>query len=345
VAQHADVVGCAKAEEPIMTATDTMLDARIPGVLNRDEAALDPAWHVGGPVVAAVGGSESWRVLRAARHVSTLCGSEVLAITVVEPPPSSSNTDAPSRLVAEFEERRREDGEDLLAREVFDAAGSEAVWKTAVIAGDPVSVLTDLTTAARSHLLVMGLGRYAPWDRMLGRETTLRVVRRSSCPVLAVSRTCEPPFRSVLIATDFSPSSAAAARKVMPALSDGADLYIVHCWQPVTREDGQFSALDERYRLTLPDRFARFRALLDVPDGVTVRQEIREGRTPEQLLEVVSRREIDLIVVGREGPNAKARLVPGSVTTSMLRAATCALLIAGELTPDENERLQALLST
>ena len=296
-------------------------------------------------MVAAVGGSECWRVLRAARYVSTVCGSEVLAITVIEPPPSSSSAHAPSPLISDFEKQLREDGEDMLAREVFDVAGTEAVWKTAVIAGDPVSVLAELADAAHSHLLVMGLGRYAPWDRMLGRETTLRVVRRSSCPVLAVSRTCEPPFESVLIATDFSASSAAAARKVLPALSNGADLHIVHCWQPVARDDGRFSALDDRYRLSLPERFARFRALLDVPAGVSVKHEVREGRTPEQLLEVVSRRDIDLIVVGREGQSAKVRLVPGSVTTSLLRAATCALLIGGELTADETDRLQALLST
>ena len=62
----------------------------------------------------------------------------------------------------------------------------------------------------------MGIGRHRPLERLLGSETTLRAIRRASCPVLAVGPQFAAQLRNVVVAIDFSPASAKAVESVIP---------------------------------------------------------------------------------------------------------------------------------
>jgi nucleotide-binding universal stress UspA family protein len=297
-----------------------------------------------GPIVAAVGGSESSKVLRAARYLAALTNNNVVAVSAIEPLPTYFAAEAPAMLPPEFELERHEQRRAELAREVREAAGARSGWKTRVLAGDPARLATDLAREDRSPLLIMGIGRHRPLDRLLSRETTLRAIHRAACPVLAVTPNFEPPFREIAIATDFSAASAHAATAAIPLLADGAVVHILHVWQPIALDDRRWRAMDERYERALPEKFRRFRSLLKLPARVTVREEVREGRAAERLLEYAAAHSIDLIVAGRQGLNRMARLVVGSTTTTLLRGATCSVLIAPEPTYPEDDRLRRVLT-
>lgn len=302
------------------------------------------ARRVTGPIVAAVGGSESSSVLPAARYLATVTANDVLAVAAIEPLPIYFPAEAPLMVPPEYQSEVQEARRAELARAVEQTAGARSDWRTSVLIGDAARAITDVARAEGAPLLIMGVGRHRPIDRLLSRETTLRAIRHASCPVLAVGYAFDPPFHKVMIATDFSAASARAAEAVMPLLTDGAELHLVHVWQPIGRSEQRWQLLDQRYEQSLPEKFRRFRAILNVPEGVTVKEEIREGKTAERLLDFASAHHVDLIVAGRQGLNALARLVVGSTTSTLLRGANCSLLIAPEPSVQDLDRLQRVLS-
>lgn len=300
--------------------------------------------RVTGPIVAAVGGSESSAVLPAARYLATVTANDVLAVAAIEPLPLYFPAEAPLMVPPEYQSEVLEARRAELQKGVEQTAGARSGWRTNVLIGDAARVVTDVARAEGAPLIVMGVGRHRPIDRLLSRETTLRAIRHASCPVLAVGYAFDPPFHKVAIATDFSAASARAAEAVMPLLTDGAEVHLVHVWQPIGRVEQRWQVLDERYEQSLPEKFRRFRAVLKVPAGVTVKEEIRQGRTAERLLDFASAHHVDLIVAGRQGLNALARLVVGSTTSTLLRGANCSLLIAPEPSVQDLDRLQRVLS-
>ena len=97
----------------------------------------------------------------------------------------------------------------------------------------------------------------------------------------------------------------------------------MHVWQPTESTDARLGVLDQAYALSLPDKFRRLREMVLIPPGVTVKEELREGKPSERVLDYASAHSADLIVAGRRGMNLLARLMVGSVSTALLRAATC----------------------
>jgi nucleotide-binding universal stress UspA family protein len=134
----------------------------------------------------------------------------------------------------------------------------------------------------------------------------------------------------VVIATDFSPQSMHAARCVLPLLGRGATLHVVYVWQPTNTDDPQVLAIEKMYARSITARLVRFVADLRTPPGVLVRTAVREGRAATQLIAYANEHRAHLIVAGRRGPDAIAHAFIGSVTTSLLRGATCSVLVAPE---------------
>ena len=67
-------------------------------------------------------------------------------------------------------------------------------------------------------------------------------------------------IQNVLVATDFSPESIAAARAALPLLADGATLHLVHAWRRIATvfPSAELAQLNDRYAASLPEQFQRF---------------------------------------------------------------------------------------
>ena len=191
-----------------------------------------------------------------------------------------------------------------------------------------MSGLLRRTSELDAALVVIGIGRHRPMDRLLGGETTLRVIRHTSCPVLAVGAEFRRRPREVVVATDFSPQSMHAARTALPLLARGATLHVVHVWQPTITDDLQVLGIEKMYSRSITARLVRFVSDLRTQPGVSVRTAVREGRVATQLIAYANEHRADLIVAGRRGPDTIAHAFVGSVTTSLLRGATCSVLVA-----------------
>ena len=288
-----------------------------------------PASKELGPILVALGGGDDTGVLRTAEFFQTTAVGGMLAVSVVQPTAPYLAGDYPTLISGEFDKECITRRHAELKREISHVPAG-AAWETRVKLGDPANELAALARVRHSPLVVMGLGRHRPVDRWLGVETAARTIRRTPCPVLAVSTTVKAPFREAVVAMDFSTASISAAMAVVPLLATTAILNLVHVWEPSMLDDERLQAMNAAYRASLPAKFERVRELLSVPAGVTVKHEVREGRVAEHILTFADARHADVIVAGRHGLNAIERLLVGSVTTTLLRGASCSVLIAPE---------------
>jgi universal stress protein E len=278
-------------------------------------------------IIVASGGSDPTSPLQAAHALAENGSHCVLAVTVLEPPAEYGPTGELILMPPEFEAERVEAMERTLHSRVAESYGSDSVG-CRVLYGDPANALADIAKEEGAGLIVMGIGHHRPIDRLLGAETTLRTVRRARCAVLAVPAGVTTRPRQVLIAVDFSDASLAAAREAIPFLAKDATLHLVHCWKPESLRDDRADDMNAEYLRSFPRRMEEFVARMDVPSGMTVHHALREGRAAECVLVFAKAHHIDLIVAGRRGASLLERLMVGSVTKRLLRAATCSLFIA-----------------
>ncbi|MEO7458430.1 MAG: universal stress protein [Gemmatimonadaceae bacterium] len=284
-----------------------------------------------GPVIIAVGPNEEDHTLRAGIRVASGLARRADIVCAIDPGRiygwevgygAFPRLEAGS-VVAGYRERLR-------SAAAGAGIGSHTI---SVDVGPAAQVIDETATTGDAALIVMGLGRHRPVDRLIGTETALRVVQRTRVPVLAVPAAFTSPPAVAVVGVDFSDAGWHAAACALPLLAPGATLHLVHVWQPSHVDDEAHSEHDERYEHGLPARFHELTESLVLPESVTVLFEVREGHVAERLLDFAQVNHADLLVVGRHGRSWLERLRVGSVATGVLRGASCAVLVVPEPPP------------
>jgi nucleotide-binding universal stress UspA family protein len=293
-----------------------------------------------GPMIVGVGATNRESVLRTARALTPCSPEGVLVVTAVEPLPVVLYAGEVGIAPVALENEREATQLAHLTERVRAIADADPSWRTTVLLGDPSRAITDLARELNAPLIVIGLGRHRPIDRMLGVETALRTVRHAPCPVLCVAHGGSAPMREVVIATDFSVRSARAAEAVIPLLAEGATVHVLHVWERGERA----SVANDAYADALPERFRRFAASLALPPHVELTHSSREGRPAEQIIAYAERVHADLIVAGRHGRGLLVSMLAGSVTSALLRGAQRSVLVTPEPSFADVDRLSRLLT-
>jgi nucleotide-binding universal stress UspA family protein len=243
--------------------------------------------------------------------------------TVVKPLPIVS-VDAPIVAPAGVEASRRVD------RWLSVEEQSTRVWgghlaDVDICEGDPAATLARLARETNATMIVSGLGRHHVMDRLFGDETALRLVRVSTVPVLAVaSGTTQLPAR-IVVAVDFSETSLRAARLALEVAAPRATLYLTHVGprDSMRREwNGSGTTYKDEVRVALD----KMRKQLRVPLGTSVQCIMLQGDPATELLAFASTVGANVIATGSHGHGFITRMVVGSVTTRILRCATCSVL-------------------
>lgn len=297
-----------------------------------------------GPVVVAVGGSDQASALRAVHRMGLDQETEIIAVTMLESLPAGAMGLDLQDVPTEFASEDRDALLSTLTAAVTREFGAVHRVTMRVMYGVPSRAIADVARELSASLIVMGVGRHRPLDRLLGAETTLRTIRRASCPVLAVGPTFDGLPTRVVIATDFSPACARAARLALPLLAPDATLHFVHAWQRNGLGTTRARELDAAYESALQSRYQRLLGVVAPPAGMTSLFEPHNGSAAECVLDAAEKLKAELIVAGREGLNFLERLMVGSVTTSLLRKTTGSLFVARESSFAETDQLQRLLS-
>ena len=301
------------------------------GILTQ-RAPTEPAWQraiVGPVLVATDGGPESLAALRMADALARRDGRHVHVLSVLEPMPAfypagEALLSVPS---APVEEGRRAAQLERIGALVRETLAADAAWEIEVLTGPIAQTIARVARERGAALLALGLRRHGPVDRIFRGETLQQVIRLSSVPVLAVPPGAQGPPRKAMVALDFSRSSVRAARAALDAVEPDGELALVHVKPPTRRRGQEAESWSAIYDQGVNSAFQRVRRDLAGSHETLVQPVELTGDTVDELLGFARRSEVDLLAIGSHGHDFIERLLLGSVTTRLLRRATCSVLV------------------
>jgi nucleotide-binding universal stress UspA family protein len=205
----------------------------------------------------------------------------------------------------------------------------------AVDDGDPRSVITDAAATRSADLIVVGARSLGIVSSALLGSVSLGVARHAPCPVL-VCKGSARPLRSATIALDGSLSSRVALDyfAALPLPADVA-LRLVGVVEPLRYPSVDLLSphLVELMKEYEDDRRAELERVLATAVA-DLRGRVRKvttttlvGQAAPSILSEAAKQPSDLVIVGARGLGTVKRLLLGSVSESVLRHASCSVLI------------------
>jgi nucleotide-binding universal stress UspA family protein len=204
-----------------------------------------------------------------------------------------------------------------------------------VVHGPSARGVVEAAQRCGARVIVIGTGKHDPIGRYVYGERALEIVSIADRPVLIVPRDATAAsVRTAVVAVDFSPASLRAARAVLPMLSQGGRLILVHVKTATSLREERAGWWNDAYERRSADLFAQFQRQLPAIPGATVETKFFRGEAVRTLLEYASACNAGLIACGRLGHSFAARIFVGSVSSALVRQATCPVLVAPELPGD-----------
>ena len=204
-----------------------------------------------------------------------------------------------------------------------------------VLEGPSAQTVVDTARECRARVIVVGTGRHAPIGRYLYGERALQIVGQADRPVLVVPRGAIPaPISTAVVAVDFSPASVRAALAVLPLLAPGGRLVVVHVKTGVTLKEETAGWWNDAYERRCADLFAQFIRQLPQLPGVTFESKFLRGDIVPRVVDYAAAQGAGLIACGRLGHSLVEQVFVGSVSSALIRQATCPVLVAPELPTD-----------
>jgi nucleotide-binding universal stress UspA family protein len=140
-------------------------------------------------------------------------------------------------------------------------------------------------------------------------------------------------FKRILFCTDLSDNADFAFSFAVDAAlrRPGCELYVLHV---IPESEAQFwktyvyevEDVDNKAKHDLDER-VREVYVSKVPEGVNMQIEYRIGKDSQEILAFAKEKDIDLIVMGRQGHGSLQKAFFGNVTEKVVRKADCAVMV------------------
>lgn len=141
------------------------------------------------------------------------------------------------------------------------------------------------------------------------------------------------PFKRILFCTDFSENADFAFDFALEQARHSTDctLYLLHV---VPEPDAQFwrtyvdevENVEDKGRKDMEGRIKEAYASR-VPQGLKLQTELRTGIDHQEILAFAEDRDIDLIIIGRQGSSSIGKVFFGAVTEKVVRKSRCPVLV------------------
>lgn len=186
--------------------------------------------------------------------------------------------------------------------------------------GPAPTVIVEAADSANCGLIVTGVARFNQLGDYLVGTAVDHVVRHASMPVLVVKQRPRRPYRSILVATDYSASSLQALHTAVELFPEAA-IDVVHAYHvpyegwlksDEVREDVTREAQEEL------DAFIA-EAGLSAEARARVSARLVYGETHTVLSNTAHESEADLLVLGTHGRSGFVAAMVGSMAESLLR--------------------------
>jgi len=192
--------------------------------------------------------------------------------------------------------------------------------------------------ASDAALIVVGAHGTGLFSRASVGSTASRILHQSGKPVLIVKGRPSQAYTRVLVATDFSPVSAATVR-LARAIAPGAEIILMHAFEEPLFEEtveygGDGAHIVDRYRERAHRELRELGAAsaLSEPEFSVL---VVGGDAKQEILAQTKKLECDLIVMGKHGNGFIDDLLLGSVTNRVLTDSEIdVLIVVDEREPD-----------
>ncbi len=262
-----------------------------------------------GSILVATDASEfSEGAVRAGTELAKTCGAKITVLRVIEFNPEF-DAHAPD-LAEKLEIEARQKLDDVKGVIEKQCPGCEALLARSE---KPYERIVEEAEKLGPDIIVMGRRGRTGLKRVLMGSVTARVIGHSPVNVLVVPREAAPAYKNILVATDGSDDSRAAAVEALRiARTTGGALSIMAVTDVDVEEARRW--VDEIKELA--DR-----------EGVSSETIVQKGIPHESIVGQAREKNADLIVVGSHGRTGLGKLLMGSVTERVIGFAHCAVLV------------------
>lgn len=297
------------------------------------EAAALPLALARGPVLVASDGSRAAdAAMRLARRLEVAHNATAVhVITAIEPLAAGGPGPELAALDARMDEERRAHLQGVIAEQVERVVPGTS-WPVQTVWGNPAHIIAATAVERGASLVLLGLTHHTRLQRILGGETALAVIRHSSVPVMLVSEGATELPRIIVVGIDFSRGSILAAQTALELFGEaGGELHLVHVRPAVEMPADKWEAWDVAYAAGVPALISEVRAMLGDRPGVRMASVQLRGQAKRDLLDYSQQVGADAIAVASHGHGAMERMLVGSTTAGLVRAATCCVLVVPAL--------------
>jgi len=292
-------------------------------------AEICPTARVERLLLSTDGSEHSEGATREAIKLAKKCSSKLWVMSVAETNP-------------EFEALAPQIAEKAgkTARELVEALQARAKKEGVDCAGivhqgeDSYKYIVDEAVKNRISMIVMGRRGRTGLKRLMMGSVTSRVIGHAPCNVLVVPRAAKVEFKNILVATDGSKYSAAAASEAIGlAKRNGSKLTVISVVpsELMTPTDIEFS-MPQRELIAekeMHEAEKNAKAVKDAAqkEGVAVQAFIMSGKPSDAIIETAREKGADLIVLGSHGKTGIEKLLMGGVAERVIVLSTCAVLV------------------
>ena len=303
-----------------MFATSDTALASPPGT-RHEQAATGPI------LVASDGTSSSDAALTAARLLASRIGGEVQVLSVLEP--MAQLVPAPELLVPTepMDQSRAERLLDRVRDQLRTLVGKQTPWPVEIRLGDPASIIAHAARERRARLILTGVRRHGPLERLLGAETPMHIAQYAAAPLLVVTPELERLPRCIAVATDLTSAGLDAARVALQLFPDVRTMYLLHVRTHFDLEPERRAAWLPGYEARTTKALREMKDALAAPAGVEVQPISPIGDPAPEILDFAEDARAELIVVAGRRHGPLHRLLLGSVASRVLRGAKCSVLV------------------
>ena len=280
-------------------------------------------------LLATDGSLFSEGAIREAIRLAKKCSSKLSVLSVIE-----TNTEyaaiAP-QLLEKAEKTAREHLESVKAQ-----AKKEGVdCGTSILEGeDSYNYISEEAAKNKISMIIMGRRGRTGLKRLAMGSTAARVIGHAPCNVLVVPKAAIVEFKSIVIATDGSPySTAAASEAIGIAKKNGSKLTVISVVpaELATPTDVDFAATQRELladkEMQAAEKNAKAVKEAAQKEGVAVQAFVMTGKPADAIIETANEKNADLIIVGSHGRTGIERLLMGSVAERVIVMSSCAVMV------------------
>src|SRR5574340_11596 len=290
---------------------------------------MGPLKHI---LLATDGSESSEGAVKEAIYLAKSCVAKLSVIFVLETNPEFETEGL--KLVEKMELAAREHLELIRQEAAVNNVEVEVIVRRT---DQPFKAIIEAAAKMKSDVIVMGRRGRSGLEKMLMGNVAAKVIGYAPCKVLVVPRLARISCTNILVATDGSKYSVAAATEAIGiAKRCKSNLFIITAvhtealssMDPDTGYTQNQREVIEKQELQRAERNLSSVKELAEKEGIVHAESIlADGRPHEVITKAAREKNIDLIVVGSHGRTGISRFLMGSVTERVIGHSESAVLI------------------